>query len=831
MIGSERRNKEPDKMRDTAEPLKVLHYEASAQDAELVREQLAHAGFQLSLRRAETPSVFLKALREGDLDLILADYCLAGLDGASLLRLTKQHCPDVPLIFVSAMPLKDTALQALRSGAQDYVLKSRIGRLTTSVREALLASEQNRERLHAEKSIRCRERRLRDMLDLLPHPIYLKDSEGRFVIVNQALADIYGTSVQALVGKREDDFAKSETDKRLTLCGDAHAPHVVVHEERTDVRGRRRILHTVRMPLSCNVETTAGSLGISIDVTDQARLDEEMRLAAIAFDSHNATFIADQAGIILKVNKAFTEITGYAADEVIGKSADTHFRSDRHDEAFFQEQRRALETVGNWQGEIYNRRKNGELFPVWESVTAVRDAEGRLTHLVSHFQDISERKQVQAHIEHLAYHDPLTHLPNRSLLLDRLQQALARYRRRGQYGALLFLDLDQFKAINDSLGHAVGDLLLCEVARRLSGQIRKEDTVARLGGDEFVILLAQLDGSAETAVREARSVAEKVHEIFVEDFSISGYALRVGASIGVTVFPEGDETADEVLRHADIAMYRAKMGGRRTVSFFSPEMQAAATERVQLENQLRQAVERREFCMHFQPQVDIRSGRILGAEGLLRWSHPQRGPLSPGLFVPVLEESGLIVPVGEWVLMTACQAASSFAPSHDRMRISANLSPRQFHHPGFVSRLRAILDVAGLSPDSLELELTESGVTRDLDDTIEIMRTLKNIGVRFSLDDFGTGYSSLSYVKRLPLDTVKIDRTFISDCTADSDNTAIVRAIIAMAKTLDLDVVAEGVETEAQLNFLAEQGCTAYQGFHFSAPVPERDFKQLIGVA
>jgi diguanylate cyclase (GGDEF)-like protein/PAS domain S-box-containing protein len=818
-------------MRDAAEPLKVLHFEANAQDADLVREQLARGGFDPSVCRAETATAFLKALRESEPDLILADYCLAGLDGASVLRLAKQHCPDVPLIFVSGMPLKDAAVQALRSGAQDFVLKSRIGRLATTVRQALLDSSQRRDRLLADKSIRRRERRLREILDLLPHPIYLKDPEGRFVVVNQALADIYGTSVQALVGRREEEFANAELEKRLTLSAETHAPRVVVQEERTDARGRKRVLQTVEVPFHTAAEPRPGLLGLSIDVTDQTRVDEELRLAAIAFDSHNATFITDAAGVILKVNKAFTDITGYGVDEVIGQSADSYFRSDRHDAAFFQEQRRALETVGAWQGEIYNRRKNGELFPVWESVTAVRDADGGLKYLVSHFQDISERKQVQAHIEHLAYHDPLTHLPNRSLLLDRLQQALARYRRRGQYGALLFLDLDQFKAINDSLGHAVGDLLLCEVARRLSAQIRKEDTVARLGGDEFVILLAQLDGSADSAAREARSVADKVHEIFIQDFNIAGYALRVGASIGVAVFPEGDETADEVLRHADIAMYRAKMGGRRTVSFFSPEMQAAATERVQLENQLRQAVERREFSMHFQPQVDIRSGRILGAEGLLRWNHPQRGALSPGLFVPVLEESGLIVPVGEWVLMTACQAASTFSPAHDRMRISANLSPRQFHHPGFVSRLRAILDIAGLRPDSLELELTESSVTRDLEDTIEIMRTLKNIGVRFSLDDFGTGYSSLSYVKRLPLDTLKIDRTFVNDCTADSDNTAIVRAIIAMAKTLDLDVVAEGVETEAQLNFLAEQGCTAYQGYHFSAPVPERDFRQLIGAA
>ncbi|MDH4191124.1 MAG: EAL domain-containing protein [Betaproteobacteria bacterium] len=815
-------------------PLRILHFDANRQDAALVRDQLARGGFSLErLSHVQTPGTFLKALREGAIDLILADYSVAGLDGASALQLARERCPEVPFIFVSGLQLKDTALQALRSGAQDYVPKQRLGRLPAAIRAALRACDERSEQLSADKAIRSRERHLRDVLDLLPHPIFVKDTDGRFVLVNQALADLYDTSVQSIVGKREDELAQPRSPRRLATADTARLlsnrpGHAVLLEEQTDVRGRKRFLQTLKMPFPTNGSGSPGLLQMSVDITDQRTVEDELRLAAVAFDSHNATFITNASGIILKVNQAFTDLTGYGINEALGHSCDTLFRSDRHDAVFFQEQRRALETTGFWQGEIYNRRKSGELFPVWESVTALRDAEGKILYRVAYFQDISERKQVEAHIEHLAYHDPLTHLPNRSLLLDRLQQALARYRRRAQHGALLFLDLDQFKTINDSLGHAVGDLLLCEVARRLSEQIRKEDTVARLGGDEFVILLAQLDGSTDAAAREARLVAEKVHEIFLEDFNIAGYALRVGASVGVAVFPEGDETADEVLRHADIAMYRAKMGGRRAVSFFSPEMQAAATERVQLESQLRQAVERSEFAMHFQPKVDIRSGRILGAEGLLRWNHPQRGRLSPGLFVPVLEESGLIVAVGEWVLMTACQAASAFLPGHDLLRISANLSPRQFHHPGFVSRLRSMLDTAGVRPDTLELELTESIVTRDLDDTVDIMRTLKDIGIRFSLDDFGTGYSSLSYVKRLPLDTLKIDRSFVSDCTADSDNTAIVRAIIAMAKTLDLEVVAEGVETEAQLLFLAEQGCTAYQGYHFSAAVSERDFRVLV---
>jgi diguanylate cyclase (GGDEF)-like protein len=447
---------------------------------------------------------------------------------------------------------------------------------------------------------------------------------------------------------------------------------------------------------------------------------------------------------------------------------------------------------------------------------------------VYHFQDISERKQVQARVEHLAYHDPLTELPNRSLLLDRLQQALARNRRRGLLGALLFIDLDRFKNINDSLGHRVGDLLLREVGACVAAQIRSEDTVARLGGDEFIVLLAELGKNRESAPREARAFAEKIHTAISRDFNVAGYVLRVAASVGVTVFPEDGETADDVLRHADIAMYRAKAAGRDTVCFFSPDMQSAAKQRLELEGELRHALDRGEFLLHFQPQVQIATGRILGAESLLRWVHPQRGILSPALFIPVLEESGLILPTGDWVLRAACQTASLLARSHPDLKIAVNVSPRQLHQSTFPQRLRAILADSGVAPEAVELEITESAVIQDVDDTVAAMSALKDLGVRFSLDDFGTGYSSLSYVKRLPLDTLKIDRAFIRDCTTDPNDAAIVRAIIAMAGSLELDVVAEGIEHEAQLRFLQGLGCAAYQGFLFSPPLPEAQFLAVV---
>jgi diguanylate cyclase (GGDEF)-like protein/PAS domain S-box-containing protein len=848
----------------------------------------------------------------------------------------------------------------LKEGATDYVLKDHLTRLGPAVRRALQEAAEQAERKRAEAALRESERQLRQIIDLVPHFIFAKDEEGRFLIANQAVAQAYGIALGDLLGHRDTDFVRSEQEVERARADDIDVirtgkPKLIPEEVITDSRGKLRLLQTVKIPfmpmgldkkavLGVSTDVTelrhaeeerkraarqledimeaipdllylldlngrfvrwnrraeqvtgysgaelagmsalqlvdqadserviaslqaayamgfteveaglrrkngsvvpyhfagaplrdemgqpVGLAGIGRDITERKRAEQELRLAATAFESHEGIFITDSSGRILRVNRAFTEITGYPPEDAIGQPARV-LASEPYDSVFEPAVSAALERTGSWQGEIYSRRKSGALYPIWQSVTQVKSEEGRVTHCVCHFQDISERKQVQARVEHLAYHDPLTELPNRSLLLDRLQQALVRNRRRGLLGALLFIDLDRFKNINDSLGHRVGDLLLREVGACVAGQIRSEDTLARLGGDEFVVLLGELGHNHEAAPREARALAEKIHTAISRDFNVSGYALRVAASVGVAVFPEGNETADDVLRHADIAMYRAKAAGRGTVCFFSPDMQVAAQQRLELEGELRQALERGEFLLHFQPQVEIATGRILGAESLLRWVHPQQGMLSPAVFVPVLEESGLIVSAGDWVLRAACQTASQLMRFHPNLKIAVNVSPRQLHQSSFAQRVRSILTETGVAPEAIELEITESAVIQDVDDTVRVMSALKDLGVRFSLDDFGTGYSSLSYVKRLPLDTLKIDRAFVQDCTTDPNDAAIVRAIIAMARSLNLSVVAEGIEQEAQLLFLQELGCAAYQGFLFSPPVPATQLLTILNGA
>jgi diguanylate cyclase (GGDEF)-like protein/PAS domain S-box-containing protein len=684
----------------------------------------------------------------------------------------------------------------------------------------------------AERALRVSEERLREVVRVADIGIFDHDHRTGIIYWSPEQRRIYGWSTDepvtldrflACIQPADVERIRKAVQRAHDPAGDGlfDVEHRIIRSDgevrwlttrsRTFFEGEGRARRAVR------------TVGAVLDITQRKRSDLELQLAATAFESHEGIFITDVGGRILRANRAFTEITGYRGEDAVGKPA-SMIAAEQDDPMSASARAAALESAGTWQGEIYFRRKSGELYPVWQSITRVTSEEGRVTHFVYHFQDISERKQVQARVEHLAYHDPLTELPNRSLLLDRLQQALARNRRRGLLGALLFIDLDRFKNINDSLGHRVGDLLLREVGACVAGQLRTEDTVARLGGDEFVVLLAELGHSREAAPREARALAEKIHTAISRDFHVAGYALRVAASLGVAVFPEGSETADDVLRHADIAMYRAKAAGRGTVCFFSPDMQAAARQRLQLEGELRQASQRGEFLLHFQPQVEIATGKILGAESLLRWAHPQQGMLSPALFIPVLEESGLIMTVGDWVLGTACQTAALLARSHSGLRIAVNVSPRQLHQASFAQRVRAILTESGAAPETIELEITESAVIQDVDVTVQVMTALKDLGVRFSLDDFGTGYSSLSYLKRLPLDTLKIDRAFIADCTVDPNDAAIVRAIIAMAHSLELNVVAEGIEQEAQLRFLQALGCAAYQGFLFSPPLPEAQF-------
>lgn len=567
---------------------------------------------------------------------------------------------------------------------------------------------------------------------------------------------------------------------------------------------------------------------VSRDITERKQAEQWERIAATAFESQQGMFITDANAVILRVNQAFTDITGYTADDCIGQTPKL-LSSGRHDASFYAAMRESIERSGIWQGEIWNRRKNGEIFPEWLTISAVRDGDGVVTHYVSALTDMSAHKAAQEEIRHLAFYDALTGLPNRRLLHDRLRVAIASSGRTERQGALLFIDLDNFKTLNDTLGHDMGDRLLQQVGLRLSSCVREGDTVARLGGDEFVVMLENLGERPEEAAGQSRIVGEKILSVLNRPYQLPGHDYHNTPSVGITLFGGQQVGIDELMKRADLAMYEAKASGRNALRFFDPRMQAVVTARAEIEKDLRAAIERQHFFLAYQPQVDA-SGQVIGAEALLRWQHQQRGTVSPAEFIPVAEETGLILPLGLWVLETACAQAALWAarPGRERFTVSVNVSARQFRQANFVDQVLAVLARSGAHPRNLKLELTESMLLDNVQDIIAKMSALKARGVGFSLDDFGTGYSSLSYLKQLPLDQLKIDQSFVRDLLTDPNDEVIARTIIALARTLGLSVIAEGVESFEQQDALAAQGCLAYQGYLFSRPLALADFEAFL---
>jgi diguanylate cyclase (GGDEF)-like protein/PAS domain S-box-containing protein len=578
-----------------------------------------------------------------------------------------------------------------------------------------------------------------------------------------------------------------------------------------DIEGARRPVRTI---------------GAVADITERKRAEQELRIAATAFESREGLVITDAHGLILRVNHAFEELTGYSAEEAIGSSP-SMLKSARHDEQFYRQMWQAIERDGHWQGEIWNRRKNGEEFPEWLLVTSVKNAEGEITHYVGSFSDISDQKAAEEEIRKLAFFDPLTKLPNRRLLIDRLRHALDVSAKNDICGAVLFIDLDNFKSLNDTKGHAVGDELLLEVSRRLQSAVRSDDLVARLGGDEFLILLDQLHEERTQAAAAARLVADKALAILRQPFLLAGHEHVSSASIGITVFHGSEDPLEDLLRRSDTAMYEAKKAGRNTLRFFDPGMQAALEERALIERSMRHGLTNNEFALHYQVQVDWH-GQVFGAEALLRWHHPERGLIAPDRFVPLAEESGFILLLGHWVIETACFTLHAWQsmPSLNRLTVAVNVSAQQFLQGDFVDQVRSCVARHGIDPSKLKLELTESLVLHNVEEAIAKMQQLKSLGIVFSMDDFGTGHSSLSYLKRLPLDQLKIDRSFVRDIATDPSDAIIVQTIISMGRTLGLEVIAEGVESEDQLELLRQYGCNAYQGYLFGAPLPAKDLER-----
>jgi diguanylate cyclase (GGDEF)-like protein/PAS domain S-box-containing protein len=573
--------------------------------------------------------------------------------------------------------------------------------------------------------------------------------------------------------------------------------------------------HTLRVALS--------------DITARRkRIDEERRIAAIAFESQEGMMVTDPNGVIIRVNRAFTQLTGYSAEEAIGHTPNL-LNSGRQDGDFYRQMWEALKDSGYWQGKLWNRRKNGELFAEWLTISEVNGPDGRTTHYIGAFSEITRHLEAEAEIHRLAYYDALTHLPNRRLLLDRIAQAMAGSARSGACGAVLFLDLDNFKVLNDTRGHDVGDQLLLQAAERIQMHVREGDTVARLGGDEFVVMLLNLSGDAQEAAGQTRLVGEKIREALAQPYALHGCDFHCTSSIGISIFRNHDMPVDTLLKHADLAMYEAKNAGRNTLRFFDPAMQIALEERSALEADLRTAVSDGQLHTFYQPQLDD-SGRVIGAEALLRWQHPTRGMVLPDDFIRLAEATDLIRPLGRWVLESACRQIREWSASEAtrHLIIAVNVSARQFHQSDFVDELAAIVARTGADPARLKLELTESLVIEDIDNTVRRMQQIKAQGIALSLDDFGTGFSSLSCLKRLPLDQIKVDQAFVRDLASDPDDEAIVQAIVTMGHILGLDVIAEGVETTAQRDRLREFGCLRYQGYLFAAPLPPEEFEQFL---
>lgn len=602
------------------------------------------------------------------------------------------------------------------------------------------------------------------------------------------------------------------------LSRDGFVKDFTSHIRRRD--GQIRLCEISARPLPIAGEDCM--LTIARDITDRQQMQEKLQLAATVFESTaEGVLITDTRQRINAVNRAFSEITGYSEFEALGETPRL-LASGIHDSAFYAAMWYQLTAEGHWQGEISNRRKNGEVYPSWLTISAVRNRDKLITHFVAVFADISSLKQAQARLDYQAHHDPLTGLPNRTLFESRLHGALLHSKEAQSLGAVLFLDLDRFKHINDSLGHPVGDLLLKSIALRLKESLRDIDTVARLGGDEFIILLPGLQHASD-----AQAVANKLLSSFAAPFQAGEHEFFMSTSIGSALFPTDGADVATLIKNADAAMYRSKAKGRNRVEHYTRDLTAQASERIALEHELRRAIERDEFTLSFQPKLSLLTQRLVGAEALLRWCHPTFGDVPPERFIPLAEENGMILQIGDWVLDKACQQMHEWNQRYDVFGpLSVNLAGAQLRQPNLVNRIERLLLQYQLQPGCLQLEITENFIMSQTEEALSVLHRLKKLGAQLAIDDFGTGYSSLSYLKRLPLDILKIDQSFVRGLPDDPHDAAIVRAIIALGRSMQLTVIAEGVETFEQQQFLAEEGCEQIQGYLVSLPLRADEFSE-----
>ncbi|WP_417915175.1 EAL domain-containing protein [Candidatus Electronema sp. JM] len=698
--------------------------------------------------------------------------------------------------------------QLLRLAALFFLLAFFLRRCRHNIRQL----RRSRDELNAARN------QLVDLIENSPSAVTLKDISGHFVFVNRRFEELFGIQKKDVVGKCAADVLPNLT--RQLKTGAAWTETVTEYEESISLSDGTRTFLT-----SCFTLPSSDCVGcIQTDITERRNLEQRLLLDQMIIENAaEAVVVTDSEAIILDVNAAYTDITGYSREEAVGKNPRIN-KSGHHSKEFYEEMWRQLIENGSWSGEIWDRRKNGEVFEKWLTISAIRDSSNVTINYVGIFNDITEKRNVERKLKNLLFYDPLTKLPNRTLFQERLEQAMLTSQHHDIPLALFCIDLDRFKDVNDALGHKAGDELLAQAAKRIRGGVRQSDVVARLCGDEFTVILS------EVKFRESVShLARRLIHLLQQPFHLGGEEVFVNASIGISLYPDDGRDADSLIRNADTAMHFAKKRGRGDFQHFRAQMNEKLVQRINLEKQLHHALEEGQFALYYQPKYSLAEARFVGAEALIRWLHPEEGVISPAEFIPIAEESGLISELGAWSLLTACRQMKEWERQGlGPLRLAVNLSSRQLKSRELLLLLRNTLAETGFAPALLELEITESAVMEDPELAVELLREIQGIGVRIAIDDFGTGYSSLAYLKKFPVNTLKIDQSFVADLTKDSDDEAIVDSIIQMAHGLNLEVVAEGVETEEQLKFFQARKCHEVQGYYFSKPLPAEQFFEKI---